>query len=443
MPITVDPVTSDAALPRRADVVVVGGGIIGASTAYFLAEQGLKPLLCEKGVIAGEQSGRNWGWCRTMGRDPHELALAIESLKLWRGMNGRIGAETGFRQTGTFYVCPDAASFAKREAWLPHAREHGLECRLLRGADVQRLFPGAATAKSWMGGLHTPGDGVAEPGMAAPAIANATKKLGASVITGCAVRTIERSAGRVSHVVTERGEVACDAVVLAGGAWSGLMCRSLGLRLPQLKVLASVFRTSPCPDGPDIAAWGPGLSLRRRLDGGYTVSEGQVIAEIVPDSFRFFRDFLPALRMEWKGISLRFNASFFREFGGRGASSPDAVSPYERNRVLDPEPWQKSIEAGFRNLVETFPAFRSTRIEQNWAGLIDTTPDILPVISGVEAIPGLFLSTGYSGHGFGIGPGAGRLTADLVTNGTPIVDPRPFRFSRFSDGSPIRPLAGL
>ncbi|MGE0213759.1 MAG: NAD(P)/FAD-dependent oxidoreductase, partial [Parvibaculaceae bacterium] len=384
MPITVDPVASDAALPRRADVVVIGGGIIGASTAYFLAEQGLKPLLCEKGVVAGEQSGRNWGWCRTMGRDPRELPLAIESLRLWRGLNERIGAETGFRQIGTFYVCPDAASFAKREAWLPHAKEHGLECHLLRGQEVQRLFPGAATARSWTGGLHTPSDGVAEPRMAAPAIANAARRLGAGVVTGCAVRAIERSAGRVSHVVTERGEVACDAVVLAGGAWSGQMCRSLDLRLPQLKVLATVFRTSPCPDGPDVAAWGPGLSLRRRLDGGYTVSEGQVIAEIVPDSFRFFRDFLPALRMEWKGISLRLNGAFFRELGNRGAHSPDSVSPYERSRILDPQPWQRSIDAAFKGLVETFPAFRSTRIEESWAGLIDATPDILPVISGVE-----------------------------------------------------------
>ncbi|MGE0211292.1 MAG: NAD(P)/FAD-dependent oxidoreductase, partial [Parvibaculaceae bacterium] len=101
------------------------------------------------------------------------------------------------------------------------------------------------------------------------------------------------------------------------------------------------------------------------------------------------------------------------------------------------------IDAAFKGLVETFPAFRSTRIEESWAGLIDATPDILPVISGVENIPGLYLSTGYSGHGFGIGPGAGRLTADLVANRKPIVDPKPFRFSRFSDGSSVHPLAGL
>lgn len=441
MPIAVDPVSSDPSLPRRADVVVVGGGIIGASTAFFLAEQGLKPLLCEKGVIGGEQSGRNWGWCRTMGRDPRELPLAMESLRLWKGLNGRIGAETGFRQTGTLYICPDAKSLAKREAWLPHARENGLDSRLLRAAELEAVLPGATA--TWAGALHTPGDGVAEPRMAAPAIANAARRLGAGLLTGCAVRAIEQSAGRVSGVVTETGRVDCDAVVIAGGAWSGLLCRSLGLRLPQLKVLASVFRTSPCPGGPDVAAWGPGLSLRRRLDGGYTVSEGRVIAEIVPDSFRFLFDFLPALRMEWQGMSLRAGRAFLEELSHSQVGNPDAVSPFERARVLDPKPSRRSIANGFRTLVSTFPAFGSTTIAESWAGLIDTTPDILPVISAVDRLPGLFLSTGYSGHGFGIGPGAGLLTADLVLGRKPVVDPAPFRYSRFADGTKVRPLAGL
>ena len=94
----VDPVRSDEALPARADVVIIGGGIIGASTALFLAEKGVSVALCEKGHIAGEQSSRNWGWCRKMGRDPRELPLIIESLRLWQGMNQRVEAETGFRQ---------------------------------------------------------------------------------------------------------------------------------------------------------------------------------------------------------------------------------------------------------------------------------------------------------------------------------------------------------
>lgn len=440
MRITVDPVVSDTVLPQRVDVAIIGGGIIGVSTALFLAERGVRTLLCEKGVVAGEQSGRNWGWCRTMGRDPRELPLAIKSLDLWRGINARIGAETGFRQRGTFYICPDEASFAKREAWLPHARANGLDSRLVEGQEVNAVLTGATA--QWRGGLHTPGDGVAEPQMAAPAIATAAQKRGAVILTGCAVRGIVTDGGHVTAIETERGRVSCDTVVLAGGAWSGRLLRTMGISLPQLKVRATVFRTSPCADGPETAAWGPGLALRRRLDGGYTVSEGSVIADIVPDSFRFFRPFLPVLKMERKGISLRFNDLFFREMTERfgTGSSPTA---FETCRVLEPPVSEASIGRAWNTLRTTFPAFASASIVQSWAGQIDATPDLIPVISKVDGVRGLIVSTGYSGHGFGIGLGAGQLTADLAAGADPVVDPAPFRLSRFSDGSDVRPLAGL
>src|ERR1700739_3974866 len=99
----VDPVRSDEELPARADVVIIGGGIIGTSAALFLAQKGVRVVLCEKGHIAGEQSSRNWGWCRKMGRDPRELPLIIESLRLWQGMNELVEAETGFRPAATLY----------------------------------------------------------------------------------------------------------------------------------------------------------------------------------------------------------------------------------------------------------------------------------------------------------------------------------------------------
>jgi glycine/D-amino acid oxidase-like deaminating enzyme len=441
MPIELDAVVSGEKLPSSAKVVIIGGGIIGASTAYFLADRGIPVLLCEKGIIAGEQSGRNWGWCRTMGRDPRELPLAIESLKLWRQINERIGAETGFRQIGTLYVCPDEATLAKREAWLPYARQHGLDSRLLRGREVNGVLEGST--KSWLGALYTPSDGVAEPGMAVPAIAKAARRLGASIMTNCAVRGIEKSGGRLSAVITEKGKVACETAVFAGGAWAGLFCRSAGLRLPQLNVLASVLRTGPVRGGPSCAAWGPGLALRRRLDGGYTVSHGSVIADVVPDSFRYLSQFLPVFLMERKGITLRFGGPFFAQWRLSRSWDLDETSPFERTRVLDPTPDPRDLAKARDNLERAFPVFAGVPTAASWGGLIDVTPDILPVISAVEAIPGFYISTGYSGHGFGIGLGAGRLTSDLVTGKTPIVDPAPFRFSRFSDGSEIKSLAGL
>ncbi|HEV7997131.1 MAG TPA: FAD-dependent oxidoreductase, partial [Stellaceae bacterium] len=152
----VDPVRSDATLPARADVVIIGGGIIGASTALFLAEKGVSTVLCEKGHIAGEQSSRNWGWCRKMVRDPRELPLIIESLLLWQGMNRMVGAETGFRTCGIMYLAETAEDLARLEGWLDYAREYQLDTRAVDGAEVARLLPGSA--KPWAGALYTPSD---------------------------------------------------------------------------------------------------------------------------------------------------------------------------------------------------------------------------------------------------------------------------------------------
>ncbi len=204
-----------------------------------------------------------------------------------------------------------------------------------------------------------------------------------------------------------------------------------------------MLRTAPVEGGPSPAAWGPGLALRKRLDGGYTVAQGGVIADIVPDSFRYFSEFVPALRMDRKSVTLRFGKPFLEEWRLTRPWSLDQISPFEKVRVLDPAPSRRDLECARINLGRAFPALKSVPVAASWAGYIDVTPDILPVISEIDAIPGLFLSTGYSGHGFGIGPGAGRLTADLVSGRPPIVDPSPFRFSRFSDGTDLRPQVGL
>src|SRR5262249_17650358 len=124
-------------------------------------------------------------------------------------------------------------------------------------------------------------------------------------------------------------------------------------------------------------------------------------------------------------------------------AAPDRVSVYERMRILDPAPVAAVNRASKARLDAAFPLFRSVPVVQSWAGLIDVTPDAVPVISPVETLPGPVIATGFSGHGFGIGPGAGRLAADLATGASPVVDPTPFRFTRFSDGTPIRVEAGV
>jgi glycine/D-amino acid oxidase-like deaminating enzyme len=152
---------------------------------------------------------------------------------------------------------------------------------------------------------------------------------------------------------------------------------------------------------------------------------------------------LPILRKERKRIRLRLGRRFVEEARLPSRWALDEASPFERIRILDPEPAADLLEAGLGNLRAAFPAFAAATTRQRWAGLIDATPDAIPVISAVESLPGFFIATGFSGHGFGIGPGAGRLMADLVTGASPIVDPAPFRFARFTDGSRLQPIAGL
>jgi glycine/D-amino acid oxidase-like deaminating enzyme len=425
----VDPVHASSELPAEVDVVVIGGGIIGASTALFLAERGVSVALCEKGRIAGEQSSRNWGWCRKMGRDLAEVPLAVESLRLWEGMNARTQAETGFRQTGVVYLCETENEAAKYEPWLAHAKAYQIDSRLIGPDETDRLLPGSS--RRWPAALYTPSDGCAEPEKATSAIANAAFRKGAAILEACAVRGLETTAGVVSGVVTERGPISCRKVVLAGGAWSRLFCGNLGVELPQLKLLASVMRTGPVEGAPDRATGADNFAFRKRLDGGYTIARRNAnVAELTPDSFRLFFDFLPALITQWHELRLRVGRSFLEEWGVPRTWALDAASPFEKVRTLDPAPSRAILNEGERNLVQSFPAFGSRKIAERWAGVIDATPDGVPVISEVPSLPGFYIASGFSGHGFGIGPGAGHLMADLVTNATPIVDPTPYRYQR-------------
>lgn len=433
----VDPVASDDTFPTRTGVVVVGGGIIGASTAFSLAQKGVPVVLCEKGHIGGEQSSRNWGWVRKMGRDTREIPLAIESLRLWGELNTAIGAETGFRRCGIMYLCRTEEELARRTAWLESAQPYQLDSRLLTRAEAAEKLPGMTGP--YLGALYTESDGRAEPQMAAPAIAEAARKLGASVLTQCAVRGVETAGGRVSAVVTEKGRIVCDAVVAAGGAWTSLFCGNAGLRLPQLKILSSVMRTEKLAGGPEISTSGAGFGFRKRLDGGYNVGGwGTYIMDLTRDSFRFLPDFMPVARLQSHNAKLRFGRPFFEDWGVKRRWSLDAPTVFEKVRTLDPEPYHPILDAAQEAIAETFPVFKDVRIAERWGGMIDVTPDLVPVMSGVDTLPGFFIATGFSGHGFGVGPAAGRLMADLVTGDAPVIDPTEFRFSRFTDGS--RPM---
>jgi glycine/D-amino acid oxidase-like deaminating enzyme len=428
---TVDKVTPDAELPRKADVVVIGGGVIGVSTALFLARKGLKVALCEKGEIAGEQSSRNWGWVRVMGRDKREIPLALESQRLWEQLSAEPGVETGFRRAGIIYVFDTKRMRDTYTAWEEHGREYQVSSRLLSKAELQQMVPGLDRGID--GGLFTPSDARAEPQKAVPALAQMAQRAGATLHTRCAVRGLETAAGRVSGVVTERGRIAADAVLLAGGAWSRLFCGNFGLDLPLLMILGSVSRIGPVEGLPDMTVGGSNFSYRKRLDGGFTVAQRSTsISEITPDSFRLFLDYLPAWQTEWRDLRIRFGKRFGEEWRRKKSWALDEPTPFEEARVLDPKPNAKVIRGGIANLKQAMPVFRDAQMSHAWGGLIDVTPDGVPVISSVSSLPGFFIATGFSGHGFGIGPGAGRLAADLISGDRPLLDPEPYRLDRFA-----------
>jgi glycine/D-amino acid oxidase-like deaminating enzyme len=202
------------------------------------------------------------------------------------------------------------------------------------------------------------------------------------------------------------------------------------------------MRTEPLAGGPDGAASGGGFAYRKRLDGGYTISQlGVNTYDVVPDSLRLMREFLPLARIRRSRLRLRVGRRFVEEWRLPRRWDPAGRSPFESVRVLDPEPAQPLLDEARDKMVAALPAFAGIRIAESWAGLIDVTPDVIPVISEVASLPGFFIATGFSGHGFGIGPGAGRLVADLVTGDPTLVDPTPFRFSRFAERPYPRPSA--
>ncbi|BCH34963.1 D-amino-acid oxidase [Mesorhizobium sp. L-8-10] len=429
------PVHGDIELPKDVDCVVIGGGIVGASSALELAESGLRVALCEKGGIGQEQSSRNWGWLRISRRDPREIPLMAEALRIWASLSTRTGRDIGYTRAGIVFTCTNDKEYEQYASWGRHLEGYQIESRMIRPTQLRDLLPGSNLDVK--GALYTPADGRAEPQKAAPAIAEAARERGATILTECAVRGVETTNGAVSGVVTERGFIACRAVVLAGGAWSNLFCGRLGLDLPQLNVMSTVLRTTSVDNGPEEAVWASNFALRKRQDGGYTLASTTSVVDIVPNSFRYARDFLPALWMGWRSLNFRLGGRFVEEARVPTRWTMDEASPFEYCRVLDPKPSKKSCEVALLNARKAFPVLDKAEIAQRWAGYIDVTPDAIPVISAVDAVPGFHVATGFSGHGFGIAPAAGKLMADIVTGRSPIVDPTNFRWSRFSDGSKV------
>ncbi|WP_412459857.1 NAD(P)/FAD-dependent oxidoreductase [Pseudomonas sp. SC11] len=427
----IEPVITSHRQPAATTVVIIGGGIIGLTAALTLAERNIPVVVLEKGRIAGEQSSRNLGWVRKTNRHAHDIPLALAADRLWAEMPQRVGGDVGYRQAGIMFIGRNDAQMGMHEGWLKSVEHLGLDSRLLSSDEIARMVPGGRG--DWAGGIYTASDARAEPTLAASAIARAAMAKGAIIIERCAVRTLQTSAGRVSGVVTEQGEIRCDQVLLAGGLWSRKFLGNLKIDLPTLPLTCSVLRTEPMNGPTDIAVGAPDFSFRKHKDGGFIITQrGKLDAFLTWDHVLLGSRYLPQLRAQREFLKISFGKYFFNDLALARRWKASDVTPFERIRVQDPQANTSLNDEALRNLKAAWPVFEQARIASAWAGTIDVTPDSNPVIGAVPSLPGLTLATGFSGHGFGTSPAAGQLAADLVGQHTPLIDPSPYRFERFN-----------
>lgn len=419
-------------LPSSVDVVIIGGGIIGVCAAYYLAQRKVSVLLVEKGRIAAEQSSRNWGWVRQQGRDEVEIPLAREGLNLW-GKLQENGRELGFRTSGILWATDKLEELAGWEKWATKAVDFGVHSQILRKSDVDARMPGSA--KNWVGGMLTSTDGRAEPSLATQGIAQYARDAGVLLLENCAARGVETSNGRISGVVTELGSVRTSSVIVAGGVWSSMFCRQHGIDFPQAAVNATVFRTAGNLAIPTGAVGTPTVCIRQRLDGSVTVAyKGKGTLDMTPDSLRYARKFWPMFLARRKDLKIKVGRTFLSGLANRNWTL-DKMTPFEKVRILNPAPEQSLIDAAKAELQKIFPEAAGAAVAEAWGGAIDWTPDSLPIMSPIEKLPGLYLASGFSGHGFGVGPSAGHLIADIVTGDKSIVDPQPYRYGRLFENA--------
>lgn len=428
------------ALPASADVVIIGAGIQGCASAYYMAQAGMKVVLIDKSRVAGQQSSRAWGFVRVQMRDPDEIPLMVAGKKLWRGLEAELNTDLEWNEGGALYASGSAAIMAYREKWFETARPFGLDTRLLSAAEIAKRLPGLATPV--VGGLHTESDGHAEPRKAAPAFAQRARELGAIILEGCGALEIETAGGQVTGVATEWGQVKAKTVLLCAGASSWRLLKKLGVLLPQSYVRGSVARTNILPHVTEAAFVGDGIAFRKRRDGSFNIASsmhGDV--DVSLDHLRLTSWYWSAYLDSAKGLTLHVPGPFLKDICQRMPWRAEArhFAIHEREPMIHPQ--QERLQNAARLLERAFPGIGRVGIAEQWAGNIDTLPDGIPVLDTPPAIPGLIVATGFCGHGFALGPIVGKTMTALAQGTQSEFNLRPFRLSRFAEGDVKQPLS--
>jgi sarcosine oxidase subunit beta len=414
-----------------ADVVVVGGGISGHAGAAAAAIRGAKVVLVEKeSRPAGEGSGRAQGSLRLQGRHAAECPIAQESIELWKQLGDEADCELRFG--GNVYLCDEPAELPTLRALVGEAHRAGLtEVSLLERDDAQQVIPqatGPFAAAMW-----SPYDGQCDPAKSTRAFAARAAAQGVTTLQDTlALRIVERD-GHVSGLETSRGFIEAAAVIVTGGVWTPNLVGTVGVDVPIMPVAHGQAESVPTDVRVEPTVRAFGFGFRQRPDGRLVLSAG-INARVE------YRMNLGATRNAWLwasryrvnrgNVRLRFDPALtVRQLRDRSRLStghiPVATEP--------PAPKRADIDAAFVALKRVMPAFEALRIGRYWSGMLDISPDGLPIIDHKAGPDGLVFVTGLSGHGLALGPVIGEITADLALDGATARPIRPFRLTRFRE----------
>jgi sarcosine oxidase subunit beta len=376
------------AAQQGSDVLVIGGGIMGASSAFFLARRGQRATLLERGLVGQQASGVNFGNVRRQGRPLFELPLANRASATWRQARELLGEEVEYLQRGHLRVCyrnqPELES--KLEVYAAEARACDLQLEILGREQLRRRFP-VLGPEVQLGSL-SPLDGHANPRLAAPAFARAALRTGAIVHEQCEIVRVEkRGADFAVHTADDR-HYSAPALLIAAGAWSHHLSAQFGEPVPLTTRGPTMSVTEPVPYAVE-----PSI-------GVYTAQEMESV---------YFRQ-IP-----------RGNVII-------GGSTRGAVDPVRLRAPVYPA----HSHSQWQQIQRLAPALGRLQIIRVWSGIESYLPDGLPVMGPSQRVDGLFYAFGFCGSGFQVGPGVGETMAELISTGTTSVAPQPWRVARFA-----------
>ncbi len=352
-----------------AEVVVIGGGVIGCAVAYELARREVTVALVEAATIAAGASGASAGGVRQQGRDPRELPIALRAIRRWPHLAVELSAELHYRQDGNLMLAERPEDVAVLERRVAEERAHGLDVQMIGRAELRELVPGIAPsvlAASWC-----PSDGYAMPTLVTHAFARAAARLRARILQQTRVIGITLRRDRVAGVTTTRGEISCRWVVNAAGAWSAEIARMIGLSIPLEPWALQMLVTEPMPSRlrPVLGSANRRLSLKQLPGGAYLIGGG------------------------WPGRL-------------------DLVT--RRTRLLP-----ASIAGSARDASAVYPLLERARLVRGWVGIEAVAADGVPILGAAGELEGFVFAGGFSGHGFALAPTIGELIAELITMGRP------------------------